>query len=220
VWCGKVITLTSCFLNIVRTSGLVRKEQLSINKIAGFLTNWSFVYTRLMNGIRTFVTYCWNSAAVRYGFCLHSNNKSTLIRNSSVFSFSIIESLTCEEIITSVIDFPLADTQHTIDICLRLWCTTWWIGCPDIEIRTITFHATRFSNSDIPTSFKLNTKSAQHSCTCCLSYSIIVSRNDRGISSRGFSWGRLVVSKSWVGWWIKKESTHPSVMAVPRVSRG
>jgi hypothetical protein len=47
---------------------------------------------------------------------------------------------------------------------------------------------------------------------------IIVSNNDRGISSRGFSWGRLIISDNSSLCGNKKESTHPSVIAAPKTS--
>jgi hypothetical protein len=129
--------------------------------------------------------------------------------------------LTCDETRKGVRDSPLPDTQHTTDMCLRLRlrCTPWWLVWPDIETGTITFRATRSSYSDIPTSSKLNIKSAQPFCTCCLRHSTIVSRNDRGISSCGFSWGRRIVSTNSVWCRIRKESTLSSVTAAPRVSQ-
>jgi hypothetical protein len=87
VWTGKLITLTSCSLKIWQTSGLVRIEQLSINKIADFQVNWSFVRILLLNRISIAVFYRWNSAAFRYGFCRRSSMKWTPNRKPS-FSVS------------------------------------------------------------------------------------------------------------------------------------
>jgi hypothetical protein len=102
---------------------------------------------------------------------------------------------------------------------LRLRCTRLWIVCPDMETGTTSFLATRYSHSGFPTSSKLNAKSTQQSCTGCLRHSTIVSRNDQGISSREFSWGRPVVWKRSVIWRIKQDSSHPSVTAAPRASQ-
>jgi hypothetical protein len=70
-------------------------------------------------------------------------------------------------------------------MCLKLRCTLSWTVWPKIETGMITFRATRSSHSESPTSSRLNNNSAQYSCTCCLRHSVIVSKNDRGISSHG-----------------------------------
>jgi hypothetical protein len=165
----------------------VERGELSINKIGDFPVNWSFVRNSWMSETSTVVICYWNGARLRYGFCRRSSITLNPIRNPSNFRLSITESLACEATTKSIIDSPLANTQHTTDRYLRLQCTPWWIVWPDIGTGTITFRAIRASHSEVPTSSRLSTKWAQQSCTSCLRYSTILSKNHRGISSHGFS---------------------------------
>jgi hypothetical protein len=55
----------------------------------------------------------------------------------------------------------------------------------------------------------LNANSAQEHGRCSLRHAIIVSKNDRRISSRGFSWGRFVISDSSSLCWNKKNRPTP-----------
>jgi hypothetical protein len=100
-----------------------------------------------------------------------------------------------------------------------LRCLPWWIVWSVIEIGTIPFREPRSSHSDIPTSSTLNTNSAQEPGRCLLRHYVIVSRNDGGISSRDFSWSRLIISDNSSLWRSKKESTPPAVTAAPKASR-
>jgi hypothetical protein len=127
-------------------------------------------------------------------------------------------SLTCEETMNGVKDSPAADTQHITDVCLRLRCTPWWIVWSVVETGTITFRGARSSHSEIRTSSRLNTNSAQEPGRCSLRHAIIVSKTNRGISSRGFSWGRPIASESSSLCQNQKESTHPGGTAAPKVS--
>jgi hypothetical protein len=68
------------------------------------------------------------------------------------------------------------------------------------------------------TSSRLNTHSAQEPGGYSLGYDLIVSKNYRGISSRAFSWSRLLISDSSSLCRNKKESTHPGVTVAPKVS--
>jgi hypothetical protein len=82
----------------------------------------------------------------------------------------------------------------------------------------ITFRGARSSHSKIHTSSRLNTNSAQEPGRCSLRDAIIVSKKDRGTASRGFSWGRRVISDCSSLCRNKRELTHPGVTAAPKVS--
>jgi hypothetical protein len=83
-------------------------------------------------------------------------------------------SLTCEETTNGAKDFPAADTQHITDMCLRLRWTPWWIVWLVIETRTITFRRARSSHSEISTSSRWNTNSAQEPDRYSLRHVIVV----------------------------------------------
>jgi hypothetical protein len=68
----------------------------------------------------------------------------------------------------------------------------WW----NIETATLTFRGTRFSETKIPTSSKVNINPTQQIGRHCLMHFVTMSKHDRGISTRGFSLHRLIASKS------------------------
>jgi hypothetical protein len=218
VWGGKMITFTLWSLKVARTSGLVWIKQLPRSKITDLPVSSRFVWSLSMNGIRTLVPYCWKSVAVTYPYCLCSSTMFTLVRNASICSVSMTLSLTCEETTNGPKDPPAAHTEQITGMCLRLRCTTWWIIWSVIETGMITFRGARSSHSEIHTSSRSNTNSAQEPGRCSLRDATIVSKKDRGTPSRGFSWGRRIVSDCSSLCRNKRELTHPGVTAAPKVS--
>jgi hypothetical protein len=95
-------------------------------------------------------------------------------------------SLTSEETTNGVKDSPAAATQHITDMCWRLRCTPWWIVWSVVETGTITFRGVRSSHSQIPTSPRLNTNSAQEPGRCSLRHAMIRLKWSRNLKSRVF----------------------------------